>query len=67
MAMPPMQIPFHEEENYNSENQVGEYRATFIIFQAFRKDMQESTADQRTRREADQAKKDLMQQVILYS
>ncbi len=60
MAMPPVQISFHNEENYNSENQVGEYRAAFTIFQTFRKDMQEGAADQCARREADQTKKNLM-------
>ena len=66
MAMPPMQISFHEKKYYDSKNQVREYSGTFIIFKAFRKDMQKSATDECTGGETYQAKKDLMQQVILY-
>jgi hypothetical protein len=65
MAMPPMQISFHKEKDYDAKNKIREYRLAFIVFQAFRKDMQKGASDERACGEANQAKKDFMQQVIL--
>lgn len=63
MAMPPMQISFHEEEDYDPENKVWKYCVAVIIFQSFRKDVQKGSADKRARGKADQAKKNFMQQI----
>jgi len=61
MAMPPVQVSFQKEEDYDAENKIGEYRAAFIIFQGFRQDMQKGGADKGSGGETDQAKKDLVQ------
>ena len=66
MAMPPMQVSFHKKENNDSKNQVRKNNIAFVFFQTFRKDVQKGATDEGPGREADQTKKDLMQQIILY-
>jgi hypothetical protein len=65
MAMPPMQVSFHQEKDYDAKYEVGKYYIAFVVFQTFREYMQKGAPNESACGKTNQAKKNLMQKITL--